>query len=126
MAQNDPHVALSICLHICGGGGGDFGRKNFSGQNLCSSANICSYTKQRAQHGNPFLQPPPPLAGVRPPPAPQSNFRSPWCSEVLIAELGLNGGAGAVLPGSNTTYVKTSPLRQSAGLAEIDPRTPCL
>ena len=42
--------------------------KTFSGQNLCScafGANIHSYTKQRARHGSPFLQPPPPpSAGV--------------------------------------------------------------
>ena len=43
--------------------------KKFSGQNLCScafGANIRSYTKHRAQHGTPFLQPPPPSFGGRP------------------------------------------------------------
>ena len=55
--------------------------KTFSGQILCScafGANIRSYTKQRARHGTPFLQPPPPpSAGVHvpPPPPPQSNFQ---------------------------------------------------
>ena len=55
--------------------------KTFSGQNLCFctfGANIRSYTKQRARHGTPFLQPPtPPSAGVHvtPPPPPQSNFQ---------------------------------------------------
>ena len=56
--------------------------KTFSGQNLCScafGANIRSYTKQRARHGAPFLQPPPPpSAGVHvtppPPPPPAEQF----------------------------------------------------
>ena len=67
MAQNDTHVALIILTtQMWGGGGGGrgiIGGKKFSGQNLCScafGANIRSYTKQRARHGTPFLQPPPP------------------------------------------------------------------
>ena len=54
--------------------------KTFSGQHLCScafGANIRSYTKQRARHGTPFLQPPPPpSAGVHvtPPPPPAEQF----------------------------------------------------
>ena len=57
-------------------------KKIFPGQNLCSGAfggNNRPYTKQRARHGSPFLEPPPPpsFAG-RPchPPPPQSNFRA--------------------------------------------------
>ena len=58
-AQNDPHVALIIVtIHLEGGGFG--GKQLFSGQILCSGANIRSYTTQRARHGTPFLQPPPP------------------------------------------------------------------
>ena len=56
--------------------------KTFSGQILCScafGANVRSYTKQRARHGTPFLQPPPPppSAGVHvtpPPPPPAEQF----------------------------------------------------
>ena len=81
MAQNDTHVAL-IILTAQMWGGGLLVENPFSGQNLCScafGANIRSYTKQRARHGTPFLQPPPPppSAGVHvtPPPPPQSNFQ---------------------------------------------------
>ena len=64
MAQNDPHVALIILTtHLWGK---FFCEKKFSGPkfvfNLCSSAfggNIRPYTKQRARHGSPFLEPPP-------------------------------------------------------------------
>ena len=64
-----------------GGGGGVLVEKTFSGQILCScafGANIRSYTKQRAQHGTPFLQPPPLLrrASMSPPPR-RAIFRSP-------------------------------------------------
>ena len=91
MAQNDTHVALIILTsQMWGGGGGLLVEKTFSGQNLCSCANIRSYTKQRARHGTPFLQhppsfggrpchlPPPPSFRGRPchtPPPPQSNFQ---------------------------------------------------
>ena len=56
-------------------------KKNFPGQNLCSGAfggNNRPYTKQRARHGSPFLEPPPPSFAGRPchPPPPQSNFRA--------------------------------------------------
>ena len=83
MAQNDTHVAL-IILTTQMWGGGLLVEKTFSGQILCScafGANIRSYTKQRARHGTPFLQPPPPppSEGVHvtppPPPPPQSNFQ---------------------------------------------------
>ena len=55
--------------------------KTFWGENFCScafGANIRSYTKQRARHGTPFLQPPPLLRRASmspPPPPPQSNFQ---------------------------------------------------
>ena len=63
MAQNDTHVALIILTtQMWGGEGGELlVEKTFSGQILCScafGANIRSYTKQRARHGTPFLQPP--------------------------------------------------------------------
>ena len=81
MAQNDPHVALIILTtQMWGGGVKLLVEKTFSGQILCScafGANIRSYTKQRARHGTPFLQPPPPSFGGRPchPPPQQSNFQ---------------------------------------------------
>ena len=84
MAQNDTHVALIILTTQMWGGGGLLVEKTFSGQNLCScafGANIHSYTKQRARHGTPFLQPPPLLrrASMSPPPPPRrAIFRSPW------------------------------------------------
>ena len=82
MAQNDTHVAL-IILTTQMSGGKLLVEKTFLGQILCScafGANIRSYTKQRARHGTPFLQPPPPPSfGGRPchppPPPPQSNFQ---------------------------------------------------
>ena len=86
MAQNDTHVALIILTtQMLGGGGGELlVEKTFSGQNLYScafGANICSYTKQRARHETPFLQPPRPSAGVHvtppPPPPGKSNFSGP-------------------------------------------------
>ena len=48
-------------------------KKNFPGQNLCSGAcggNIRPYTKQRARHGSPFLEPHPPLLRRAPMPSP--------------------------------------------------------
>ena len=81
MAQNDTHVVLIILTTQMCGGGGLLVEKNFSDQILCScafGANIRSYTKQRARHGTPFLQPPPPPSfGGRPchPPPQQSNFQ---------------------------------------------------
>ena len=79
MAQNDTHVAL-IILTTQMWGGELLVEKTFSGQNSCScafGANIRSYTKQRARHRTPFLQPPPPSVGGRPchPPPLQSNFQ---------------------------------------------------
>ena len=44
-----------------------FGGKKFLGQNLCPGAfvaNMHCYTKQRARHRSPFLQPPPPALGA--------------------------------------------------------------
>ena len=80
MVQNDTHVALIILTTQMWGGGGLLVEKTFSGQILSScafGANIRSYTKQRARHGTPFLQPPPlpPSAGVHVTPPPQSNFQ---------------------------------------------------
>ena len=82
VAQNDTHVALIILTTQMWGGGELLVEKTFWGQNLCScafGANIRSYTKQRARHGTPFLQPPPPPSeGVHvtpPPPPPQNNFQ---------------------------------------------------
>ena len=83
MAQNDTHVEL-IILTTQMWGGKLLVEKTFSGQNLCScafGANIRSYTKQRARHGTPFLQPPPLLRRASmspPPPPPQSNFQVAW------------------------------------------------
>ena len=84
MAQNDTHVALIILTTQMWGGGGLLVEKTFSGQILCScafGANIRFYTKQRARHGTPFLQPPPPLlrrASMSPPPPPRrAIFSSP-------------------------------------------------
>ena len=63
MAQRDPHVALIISTTNMWGK--NFWWKNFSTpKNLCSDtfgSNICSYTKQGACHGSPFLFPAPPL-----------------------------------------------------------------
>ena len=57
-------------------------KKNFPRQNLCSGAfggNNRPYTKQRARHGSPFLEPPPPPpspgAHAIPPPAKQFSGR---------------------------------------------------
>ena len=92
MAQNDTHVALIILTTQMwgGGGGGLLVEKTFSGQNLCScafGANIRSYTKQKARHGTPFLQPPPSFGGrpCPPPPPRRAIFRSP---EQSIKSLG--------------------------------------
>ena len=87
MAQNDTHVALIILTtQMWGGGGGLLVEKTFSGQNLCScafGANIRSYTKQRARHGTPFLQPPPLLRRASMSPPPQSNFQVAQCAPAL-------------------------------------------
>ena len=80
MAQNDTHVAL-IILTTQMWGGKLLVEKIFQAKILCScafGANIRSYTKQRARHGTPFLQPPAPSFGGRPchpPPAEQSSGR---------------------------------------------------
>ena len=81
VAQNDTHVALIILTTQMWGGGELLVEKAFSGQILCSCAfgtNIRSYTKQRARHGTPFLQPPPLLrrASMSPPPR-RAIFRLP-------------------------------------------------
>ena len=75
VAQNDPHVALIILTtHMWGGGGGGFfGGRSFLVQHLCSGAfggNIGPYTKQRAWHGSPFLEPPSFSGRLCPPPPP--------------------------------------------------------
>ena len=80
MAQIDTHVALIILTtQMWGGGGGkELLVEIIFAPNFVFGANICSYTKQKAPHGTPFLQPPPPpSAGVHatPPPPPQSNFQ---------------------------------------------------
>ena len=83
MAQNDTHVALIILTTQMCVGEVLLVEKTFSGQILCAcafGANIRSYTKQRARHGTPFLQPPPSLLrrasmSPPPPPPPQSNFQ---------------------------------------------------
>ena len=62
MAQNDTHVALIILTTQMWGGGGLLVERTCSGQILCLcafGANIRSYTKQKAQHETPILQPPP-------------------------------------------------------------------
>ena len=82
MAQNDPHVALIILTtHMWRK---LFREKNFPGQILCSGAfggNIRPYTKQRAWHGSPFLEPPPPSFAGRPchppPPPPRKAIFGP-------------------------------------------------
>ena len=61
--QHDLHVALIIFDYTFVGGGGLL-EKAFSGQILCPGAfggNLHFYAKQRAWHGTPFLQTPPPL-----------------------------------------------------------------
>ena len=88
MAQNDTHVAL-IILTTQIWGGKLLVEKTFSGQILCSCAfraNIRSYTKQRARHGTPFLQPAPlpPSAGVHvTPPPPAEQFSGCQGAEVI-------------------------------------------
>ena len=79
MAQNDTHVALIILTtQMWGGGGNYWWKKLFRAKILCScafGANIRSYTKQRARHGTPFLQPPLLQRASMSPPPPQSNFQ---------------------------------------------------
>ena len=82
MAQNDTHVALIILTTQMWGGGGKYWSKKLFRAKFCVpmplGANIRSYTKQRARHGTPFLQPPPLLRRASmsaPPPPPQSNFQ---------------------------------------------------
>ena len=88
MAQNDTHVALIILITQTWRGGKLLVEKKFSGQILCScalGANIRSYTKQRARHGTPFLQPPPPpppSAGVHVTPPPAEQFSG--CFQVAL------------------------------------------
>ena len=79
--------------------------KTFSGQILCScafGANIHSYTKQRARHGTPFLQPPPPpSAGVHVTPPPRrAIFRLPSTNAVRARVAGARYKRGQ---GSGTT-----------------------
>ena len=78
VAQNDTRVALIILTTQMWGGGGLLVENTFSGQILCScafGANIRSYTKQKARHGTPFLQPPPLSFDGRPcHPPPQGFF----------------------------------------------------
>ena len=99
MAQNDTHVALIILTTQMWGGGKLLVEKIFSGQNLCCcafGANIRSSTKQRARHGTPFLQPPPPSFGGRPchppPPPCRAIFRSPW-GTACIQRVSLRGSS---------------------------------
>ena len=79
MARNDTHVAL-IILTTQMWGGKLLVEKLFRTKILCScafGANIHSYTKQRARHGTPFLQPPPLLRRASmssPPPPPAEQF----------------------------------------------------
>ena len=102
MAQNDTHVALIILTAQMWGGGGIIGGKKFSGQNLCScafGANIRSYTKQRARHGTPFLQPPTVLRRASmssPPPPRRAIFRSPRGQRASIATHGTSAPPYAV------------------------------
>ena len=73
VAQNDTHVALIILTTQMWGGGDYWWKKLFQAKILCScafGANIHSYTKQRARHGTPFLQPPPLLRQVSMSPRP--------------------------------------------------------
>ena len=84
MAQNDTHVAQIILTTQMWGGGGDlWWNKPFRAKFLCSCAfgtNIRSYTKQRARHGTPFLQPPPLLRRASmSPPHRRAIFRLPCC-----------------------------------------------
>ena len=81
MTQNDPRVALIILTeHMWGK---IVSWKTFSGPKFVFRAfggNIRLYTKQRARHGSPFLEPsgppPPPSPGVHAISPPQSNFRA--------------------------------------------------
>ena len=63
-AQKDPHVALIILTtHLWGKH--FWWQKLFRAKSCAFGANIRSYTTQRARHGTPFLQPPPPHAEPR-------------------------------------------------------------
>ena len=80
-------------------------KKKFPGQNLCSGAfggNIRPYTKQKARHGSPFLEPPPPSFAGRPchppPPPPQSNFRAALSRGWALALGPMGAGCPASLP----------------------------
>ena len=76
-----PVALIILTTHIWGGGGRIFGEKKLSGQNLCSRANIRPYTKQRARHGSPFLQPPPLLRWASMSPPPPQQFSGCPCSK---------------------------------------------
>ena len=114
MAQNDTHVAL-IILTTQMWGGKLLAEKTFSGQILCFcafGANIRSYTKQRARHGTPFLQPPSPLlrrASMSPPPPRRAIFRSLCEGVATPAGLRLKGRGGHGVRAANAD--KTGSLR---------------
>ena len=78
LAHNDPHVAIILTTHMWGEN--FFLKKNFPGQNLCSSAfggNIRPYTKTKGPARKPISgtpPPPPPSPGAHAIPPPQSNF----------------------------------------------------
>ena len=97
LAHNDPHVALIILTtHMCGGN--FFVKKKFPGQNLCSGAfggNIRPYTKQRARHGSPFLEPPPPPspgAHAIPPLPPTKQFSGRPALSLAISSFTVRSG----------------------------------
>ena len=82
--KNDPHIALIIYFDYTYVGENVFVKK-FSGPKFVFRRlwwHIRPYTKQKARHGSPFLEPPPPppSPGAHAIPPPQSNFRAAKCS----------------------------------------------
>ena len=127
MAQNDTHVALIILTtHMWGGGG--FGGRSSSVQNLCSGAfggNIRPYTKQRARHGSPVLDPPPSFSGrpCHPPPPPM--FESPCGKRSIMDTLHLAcGGLGAARKKQSSKACKGVVSQSIMVVFEPDPAQP--
>ena len=123
-------------------GGGLLVEKTFSGQHLCScafGANIRSYTEQKARHGTPFLQPPPPpsagVHGTHTPPAEQFSGRPGIPVEegggrALHAHRSARGGGGIpivpVHPAQKTGRGRSGPDKTSlTHLQHVGGGVPC-